>query len=96
MKNVKIVLILIGTFFVVSWLRQGHGDFGSVVKTLPFCGGHRPGFYDVGAIALIILLFWGFGRLKRHGQQSSGTNCNDDEYDWDDQWDAEDDDEDEN
>ena len=89
----KIVLILVGTFFVISWLRTDHGGFGNVVKTLPFCGGHRPSFYDIGAIALIVFLFWGFRRLKGFGQQTSGTDYDEDDWD-DDQWDEDEDDED--
>ena len=97
MKAVKVVLILVGTFFVISWLRQDHGGFGSVVKTLPFCGGYRPSFYDIGAIALVILLFWGFRRLKGVGRDTDEPDDvgYEDEYEWEQEPDDEENDDDE-
>jgi len=90
------VLILAGTFFVISWLREDHGDFGSVVRTLPFCGGYKPSFYDIGAVALIVLLIWGFRRLKGVGRDTGepSDDSYEDEYEWEEEPDDDEEDED--
>jgi hypothetical protein len=67
MKAAKLVLILIVTMGLILFVRGGR-DF-NLVKSLPFCGGHKPGFYDFGAIALVVLMLWGLGRLKQSGQE---------------------------
>ena len=66
MKAAMVVLILIVTMGLIVFVRGGR-DF-SLVKAIPFCGGHKPGLYDFGAIALFTLMLWGLGRLKRSGQ----------------------------
>ena len=86
MKFAKIALIIVLIFSLVSWVRSDHGDFGSLVKTLPFCGGHKVSFYDVGAIALIVLLFWGLSRLKSSGQKEDDAADSDYEYEEDGGW----------
>jgi len=67
MKAAKIALILIGMVALMCWVRGGAGF--DIAKALPFCGGHEPGIYDIGAIAVILLLFWGLGRTKRARHQ---------------------------
>ena len=84
MKAAKITLILVAIFSLILWVRSDHGDFGSLVKTLPFCGGHKPSFHDVGALALIALLFWGLNRLKGPGRTEDDISDVDYEYDDDD------------
>lgn len=48
---------------MIRFIRQG-ADF-HIARILPFAGGHPPGLYDVGAIVMILMIFWGLGRLRR-------------------------------
>ena len=95
MKAAKITLILVAIFSLIFWVRSDCGDFGSLVKTLPFCGGHKPSFHDVGALTLIALLFWGLSRLKSSGRTEDDTSDTDYEDDDDsDGWGEDEDEED--
>ena len=95
MKAAKIAMILVGILSLIFWVRSDYGDLGSLVKTLPFCGGHKPSFYDVGAVALIALLFSGLSRLKRSERREDDTSDVDYEYDDDgDGWEGDEDQED--
>ena len=67
MKSAKLVLVLLVTMGLIVFVRGGR-DF-SLPKALPFCGGHKPGFYDFGALCLIVLMLWGLGRLRRTGDE---------------------------
>lgn len=69
---VKILIIITVTFGLIVWIRNSF-DFGHIAKTLPFCGGHEPGIYDFGAVALIVLMFWGFSRLSRDSETEDDT-----------------------
>ena len=96
MTAAKITMILVAIFSLIFWVRSDHGDLGNLVKTLPFCGGHKPSVYDVGAVALIVLLFWGLSRLKGSGQTDDDTSADDYEYDVDgDSWEEDEDQQDE-
>ncbi len=67
MKAGSIILVLIGAMGIIIFIRGGR-DF-SLPQVLPFCGGHRPGFYDFGAVCLLALMLWGLGRLRGTGRQ---------------------------
>ena len=71
MKAAKIVLVLLVTMGLVVFVRGGR-DF-SLAKALPFCGGHKPGFYDFGALALLALAAWGLTRLHRPSRAEDPT-----------------------
>jgi hypothetical protein len=68
MRLAKITLVLIAIAALINWVRAGH-DFGHIARCLPFCGGHRPGFCDVGALALLGLAAWGLARLNRPSKE---------------------------
>jgi hypothetical protein len=64
MRLAKIVVVLIVIAALITWVRAGT-NFGHIVRCLPFLGGHKPGFYDVGALTLLGLAVWGISRLGR-------------------------------
>ena len=71
---VKILIIVMVTCGLIAWIRNSF-DFGHIAKTLPFCGGSDvPLSYTLGSIFLLLLMFWGFCRLRRLG------NKDDDRY----------------
>ena len=83
MKAAQIALILIVIFSLIFWVRADNDDLGNLVKILPFCGGHKPSFYDVGAMALIALLCWGLSRLKGASRTEDDSSADNYEYDVD-------------
>ena len=67
MKVGKLILIIIATAVVINFLRGSEGF--ALPRVLPFLGGFKPSFsFDVGAIVLLVLMFWGLGRLKRRDE----------------------------
>ena len=63
MKAAKVILIILFFSALICFVR---GDLTfPLVQTLPFCGGPRPGKYEIAACILVILLLWGLARLKR-------------------------------
>ena len=71
MKAAKIVLILIGVSALINFVRQG-ADF-PLPQAFPLCDGRLPSpSYLLGGLCLIVLLCWGFSRL-RGGSASKDT-----------------------
>ena len=62
-KTAKITFIIILAAALIVFLREGRTFH--IAKILPFCGGFKPSMYDAAAIALLLLMLWGLGRLKR-------------------------------
>jgi len=71
MKAAKIILVILVISALIGWVRGGHGP-EHIAKTLPFCGGHRPGLYDLGGLAMLGLCLWGLARL-RNARQADET-----------------------
>ena len=69
MKAAKIILIVIPTLCLLAWIQRSC-HIGHIARTLPFCGGWQPDFFDVGAIVLIILCIQGFRRLKHRNDSN--------------------------
>ena len=68
---VKILLVIVIICGLMSWIRNS-SDFGHIARTLPFCGGRDvPLSYTIGSIFLLLLLFWGFRRLKKIGRDDN-------------------------
>ena len=88
MKAFKITMILLVILLLIHWVRGGE-DF-HIAKVLPFCGGAKPGLYDIGAVALVLLCIWGLSRL---GHRSQSDDFYEDEDDQDSYYDDDDDDE---
>ncbi len=63
MRAVVVVLIVIFASTLINWIRAGSSL--PIVRSLPFCGGRKPGTYEVGAILMILLFLWGLARLRR-------------------------------
>jgi hypothetical protein len=63
MKVVWTVLVIVLLAGVICWVREGAGF--SVLQALPLLGGHAPGLFDVGGVALIVITIWGLRRLAR-------------------------------
>ena len=78
MKAAKIAVVIVVIASAILWCRSSF-DFGHIAKSLPFSGGHRPGIYDVGAVAVLLLLLWGFSRLKRGARPAERSDFEDDE-----------------
>ena len=65
---IKILIIIVVSFGLVGWIRNSF-NFGHIARTLPFCGGKEVSLpYTIGSIVLLVLMFWGFQRLKRPEQ----------------------------
>ena len=90
MKCFKVILVLIISFFLINFVRNGE-DF-ALPRILPWCSGHySPGFYDLAALILLVELAWGISRLRRFGRDKSDNSSGifdsedyEDEYDFDD------------
>ena len=78
MRSAKIAVILVIIISLILWCRRDY-DFGHIARVLPFSGGHRPGIYDIGAVAIVLLLLWGFSRLKSGARPSEQSEYYDDE-----------------
>jgi len=63
LKTIKIVLVVLVVALLINFVRGG--DHSHITEALPFCSGGEPSFYDFGATAMLVLLFWGLRRLKR-------------------------------
>ncbi len=66
-KTVQVVLVILLIAALIGWVRNGR-DVGPIARCLPFCGGHRPAFYDLGGLAMLGLGIWGLARLKNAGK----------------------------
>jgi hypothetical protein len=62
MKTAIVILLLILTFSLISWLRSGVFE-GHILETLPFLGGKPAGPYDLACIGCILIFIWGLNRL---------------------------------
>ena len=78
MKAAKIAIVIVIISSAILWCRSSW-DFGHIARSLPFSGGHRPGIYDIGALAILVLLLWGFSRLKSGARPSEQSEYYDDE-----------------
>lgn len=67
MKAAKIIGVILLLGALIGWVRHGQ-DVGHIARSLPFCGGHKPGFYDLGALAVLGLVLWGLSRLRNAGK----------------------------
>ena len=95
MKCAKLVVVLMIVTSFILWCRRSL-DIGHIARSLPFSGGCRPGIYDVGGIAVLLLLLWGFSRQGSRGRPADFEDSEREE-DLDDECDAyEDEDEDDN
>jgi len=65
MRAAKITLVLILVLALMIWVRSSGHDLGHIAKVLPFCSGDPPGFYDFGALILIVMCFFALRRLKQ-------------------------------
>ena len=62
-KTFKITLIVLIAATVIIWLRDGQ-EF-SLPELVPIFGGHELSRYDLGGLILIVIMVWGYARLKR-------------------------------
>ncbi len=72
MKAAKIAVVIVIIASLILWCRQSF-DFGHIARSLPFSGGHRPGIYDVGTVAVLLIMLWGFSRLNSRGRRTDET-----------------------
>lgn len=63
MKTTKIVLVVVISALLIRAVCSGY-DF-KLPMVLPFMGGRKPGIYEGGAIAIILITLWGIIRLGR-------------------------------
>jgi hypothetical protein len=77
MRSAKIVIVLLVVCALLAWVRTG-GDFGHIAKVLPFCGGHKPSFYDVGALILIAMAVTALSRRRRSSDDTSTPSSSSD------------------
>ena len=73
MKTAKIIVVILIVGAVIGWARHGH-DVGHIAKSLPFCGGHKPGVYDLGGLAMLGLCLWGLSRLRNAGKSDDSDD----------------------
>jgi len=67
MKATKITLVLLCAAAVLHFLKAEKNI--DIRKSLPFLDGEPPNIYHVGALAMILIFFWGLGRLRRHDDE---------------------------
>jgi hypothetical protein len=63
MRATKIVLVVVIAALLMRAVCSDY-DF-KLPMVLPFMGGHKPGIYEVGGIAIILIALWGIKRLGR-------------------------------
>ena len=78
MKAAKITVVIVVISSAILWCRSSW-DFGHIARSLPFSGGHQPGIYDIGALAILVLLLWGFSRLKNGARPAEQSEFEDEE-----------------
>jgi hypothetical protein len=61
-KAAKIALIIAFTAALIVWARGGR-DF-PMQQAFPFLGGRRPGIYELGGLAILLITCWGLKRLR--------------------------------
>ena len=64
---VAIVLIVILTFALIDWCREG--DTFHIVQSLPLLGGYRPGIYDLAGGILLLMTIAGIVKMRRKGDK---------------------------
>lgn len=63
MRVAMIVAIVLLVGAIINWARNG-ATF-PLPQVLPGCGGGRPPLFEVGAVVLCLLGWWGISRLTR-------------------------------
>jgi hypothetical protein len=80
---IKILIIIVITFGLTGWIRNSF-NFGHIARTLPFCGGEEVSpLYTVSSAVLLLLMFWGFHRLKKPEQTNDQYEINTDDHETD-------------
>ena len=63
MKAIRLCIILLIGATIINFLRDGR--MFHIARTLPFAGGSETiNIYDWAGVAVLIILAWGFYRLK--------------------------------
>ncbi len=75
MRAATVAAILVLGAGLISWERGGEGFH--IVQTLPFCGGPRRGLVEVAGIILLLMIIWGFRRLRRPDRGDEGQDQQD-------------------
>ena len=78
MKPAMITLVIIVISLLIVWIRNGE-DF-HIAKILPFLGGQPPGFFDIGAIIMILITIAGLRRLRQAGGDTSSATDDSEDY----------------
>ncbi|MBU0718735.1 MAG: hypothetical protein KJ749_10840 [Planctomycetes bacterium] len=58
-----VVLIVILTFALLNWCRDG--DTWHIVQSLPLLGGYQPGIYDVAGLIMLLMVINGIRKIRR-------------------------------
>ena len=66
MKAIKLVLIIFVSALIINFIRNGRAFH--IAKALPFANGpEKIGLYDWACVVVLVILVWGFYRIKRNG-----------------------------
>jgi len=60
----KVIIAIVVAALIIRAVSSGY-DF-KLPMVLPFMGGSKPGFYEVGGIVAVLITLWGISRLGRH------------------------------
>ena len=63
MRATQVVIAVVIAALVIRAVSAGY-DF-KLPMVLPFMGGRKPGIYEAGGIAIILIALWGIKRLGR-------------------------------
>ncbi len=67
MRIIKLALILFISAVVINFIRNGRTFH--IAKALPFSNApEKISIYDWACVAVLVILMWGFYRLKRNNQ----------------------------
>ena len=72
-RIIGVVLVIVITISLINWVRDDANSSWSITLTIPLLGGHKPGIYDVAALALIIFTIMRITR-KPSGKKDSIEN----------------------